>query len=83
MPVYEYQCRKCGLIEVFQPITADKLKNCPTCNFPVQSLISRTSFSLKGSGWTKSDAIANKANQIEKRLEVEEARDRKKGIITL
>lgn len=83
MPTYEYQCDKCGLIEVSQSITTDRLKKCPTCKFPVQPLISYTSFSLKGSGWTRTDAIASKANQIEKQLEVEEARDRKKGIITL
>ena len=83
MPCYEYQCVKCGVFTEQQLITADKLKNCPICKSSVERLISLSSFSLKGSGWTKTDAVVAKANMIEKRLEAEEISDRKKGIVTL
>ena len=32
MPTYEYECPDCGVrFEEFQSITADPLKDCPTC----------------------------------------------------
>lgn len=55
MPVYEYDCPKCGVIEVTQRITEDPLKKCPTCRRKVSKLISLSSFSLKGSGWYVTD----------------------------
>lgn len=55
MPIYEYQCSKCGVFEVTQRITEDPLKKCPTCGHKVQKLISNTSFQLKGTGWYITD----------------------------
>ena len=55
MPIYEYQCPKCGEFEVTQRITEDPLKRCPTCKSKVRKLISNTSFQLKGSGWYATD----------------------------
>ena len=55
MPIYEYQCSKCGVLEVTQRITEDALKKCPTCHHKVQKLISNTSFQLKGTGWYITD----------------------------
>jgi len=55
MPIYEYQCSKCGVFEVTQRITEDPLEKCPTCNHKVQKLISNTSFQLKGTGWYITD----------------------------
>jgi putative FmdB family regulatory protein len=55
MPIYEYQCRKCGEFEVTQRITASALTRCPTCRGKVTKLISNTSFHLKGSGWYVTD----------------------------
>lgn len=83
MPMYEYQCRECGQFELHQLITANKLKKCPECESPVVRLISLSSFSLRGTGWTKTDALQAKTNMIEKRLEAEEISDMKKGIVTL
>jgi putative FmdB family regulatory protein len=59
MPIYEYQCHKCGVIEVTQRITEAPLKKCPTCKSKVERLVSRSSFVLKGSGWYATD-YANK-----------------------
>jgi putative FmdB family regulatory protein len=55
MPIYEYQCHKCGIIEVTQRITQKALTKCPTCKSKVKKLISNTSFQLKGTGWYITD----------------------------
>jgi putative FmdB family regulatory protein len=55
MPIYEYECPKCGEFEITQRITEDPLKKCPTCKSKVRKLISNTSFQLKGSGWYVTD----------------------------
>jgi len=55
MPIYEYQCQKCGTIEVTQRITDKALAKCPTCKSKVKRLISSTSFQLKGTGWYITD----------------------------
>jgi putative FmdB family regulatory protein len=55
MPIYEYQCHKCGTIEVTQRITEKSLTKCPTCKSKVKKLISNTSFQLKGTGWYVTD----------------------------
>ena len=48
MPIYEYQCQKCGTFEMTQRITDKPLGKCPTCKGKVKKLISNTSFQLKG-----------------------------------
>jgi len=55
MPIYEYQCHKCGTFEVTQRITEKPLGKCPTCKGKVKKLISNTSFQLKGTGWYVTD----------------------------
>ena len=55
MPIYEYQCQKCGTFEATQRITEKPLSKCPTCKGKVKKLISNTSFQLKGTGWYVTD----------------------------
>ena len=55
MPIYEYQCQKCGTFEATQRITEKALAKCPTCKGKVKKLISNTSFQLKGTGWYVTD----------------------------
>ncbi len=56
MPIYEYQCTKCGeVFEAFQKINDHPLKECRFCRGKVERLISQTSFQLKGSGWYLTD----------------------------
>jgi len=41
MPVYEYQCERCGhVFEHYQSMTEAPLKKCPKCGGPVARLIS-------------------------------------------
>src|SRR5689334_11464928 len=53
MPLYEYACDKCGhQFEARQRISEDPLKTCPACKADaLERLVSKTSFTLKGSGW--------------------------------
>jgi putative FmdB family regulatory protein len=55
MPIYEYECQKCGTFEATQRITDKPLTRCPTCKGKVKKLISNTSFQLKGTGWYVTD----------------------------
>ena len=53
MPIYEYECDKCGhAFEREQRMSDAPVKTCPKCKGrKVSKLISQTSFVLKGSGW--------------------------------
>ena len=53
MPTYNYECQSCGHAwEIEQRITADPLKDCPSCgSSSAKRLISGGNFILKGSGW--------------------------------
>jgi len=51
MPIYEYECPKCGAFERLQGINDSPLARCPTCRSKVSKLISSSSFQLKGDGW--------------------------------
>ncbi len=55
MPIYEYQCQKCGEFEVTQKITDQPLDVCPTCGQEVKKLISNSTFKLMGTGWYVTD----------------------------
>ena len=55
MPIYEYKCAKCGVVEVMRGIKEKPLKKCPNCKNKVERMISSTSFVLKGSGWYATD----------------------------
>jgi putative FmdB family regulatory protein len=51
MPLYEYDCEKCGTFEVKQRMSDEPLTTHEECGAPVVRKISLTSFSLKGGGW--------------------------------
>ncbi len=52
MPLYEYQCEKCGLrFEVRQKFSDAPVDVCRQCGGAVKKLISRGGFALKGGGW--------------------------------
>ncbi len=57
MPIYEYECSKCGVVDAMQKITEEPLKTCPVpkCRRKVRKLMSSTQFQLKGSGWYVTD----------------------------
>ena len=56
MPLYEYRCAKCGdVFEVMQKFADAPLTVHEGCGGSVERLISRSGFSLKGSGWYATD----------------------------
>jgi putative FmdB family regulatory protein len=56
MPLYEYSCSSCKKVfEIMQKFSDEPVKFCPECKNPVEKLISKTSFQLKGGGWYASD----------------------------
>ena len=58
MPIYEYECSKCGRIfEELQGFSDPPRKRCKFCRGKVQRLISQSSFHLKGSGWYTTDYV--------------------------
>ena len=56
MPIYEYQCQKCGEIEeALQKFSDKPLTKCRFCSGKLHKLVSQSSFHLKGSGWYVTD----------------------------
>ena len=54
MPIYEYDCKKCGIVEAIQKVNAEPLSKCPVCSTDnPRKIISHSSFQLKGGGWYK------------------------------
>ncbi len=52
MPIYEYECKKCGdVIEAIQSFNDSPLRKHKQCGGKLERLISLSSFHLKGSGW--------------------------------
>ena len=56
MPLYEYQCRKCGhRFERIQKFSDPEVKKCPECGGKVERLLSAPAVQFKGSGWYVTD----------------------------
>ncbi len=56
MPIYEYECTKCGNeMEIVHGISEKPRRKCPDCGGRLKRLISLNSFHLKGTGWYKTD----------------------------
>jgi len=62
MPLYEYECEKCGhRFEKIQKFSDKMIKKCPECGGRVEQMISSPAFQFKGSGWYVTD-YANKSH---------------------
>jgi putative FmdB family regulatory protein len=56
LPLYEYQCEKCGAtIEKIQKFSDAPLKKCEKCGGRLERLISSSAIQFKGSGWYVTD----------------------------
>jgi len=56
MPIYEYECTKCGeRIEVIQKMSDKPLKRHADCGGTLHKLISASGFQFKGTGWYVTD----------------------------
>ena len=56
MPLYEYECQKCGRrTEKIEPVNGPHLKKCPRCGGKLERAISAPAIQFKGSGWYVTD----------------------------
>lgn len=64
MPIYEYQCQKCGhRLETMQRYSDPPLTECPECAGALKKLISAPAFQFKGSGWYVTDYAGKKGEK--------------------
>ncbi|HTW31095.1 MAG TPA: zinc ribbon domain-containing protein [Candidatus Sulfotelmatobacter sp.] len=62
MPLYEYECKKCGhRFEKIQKFSDKMVKKCPECGGQVEQMITAPAVQFKGSGWYVTD-YANKSS---------------------
>lgn len=56
MPLYEYECTKCGeRVEIIQKHSDAPYSHCPKCSGPMRKLFSSPAIQFKGSGFYKND----------------------------
>lgn len=55
MPIYEYDCPKCGRFDMLQKMSAPPLEVHEVCGSKVTKLISASAFAFKGSGFYITD----------------------------
>ena len=61
MPIYEYECNKCGhQTEVWQKFSDPAITKCEMCSGKMRKLISQSTFHLKGTGWYVTDYASNR-----------------------
>ncbi len=84
MPIYEYQCPKCGTKEVWEKVSDNpdgKPVKCdtPGCKQKMSRVISATSFHLKGSGWYKTDYASGSGSSTTKPTSGSKAKEESKS----
>lgn len=63
MPLYEYECKKCGeRTEVLQKAKDKPPEKCPKCGGAVVKLISSSAIQFKGNGWYVTDYAKKSAS---------------------
>jgi putative FmdB family regulatory protein len=56
LPLYEYECKKCGRrVEEIQKFSDSPLTTCEFCKGELERLISASAIQFKGSGWYVTD----------------------------
>jgi putative FmdB family regulatory protein len=68
MPIYEYECTKCGhQTEIWQKFSDAPITKCEMCRGKVKKLISQSTFHLKGTGWYATDYASNRGTSEERK----------------
>lgn len=64
MPLYEYECTKCGeRVEIIQKISDPPHSHCPKCSGDMRKLMSSPAIQFKGSGFYKTDYASSKPSE--------------------
>ncbi len=67
MPLYEYECGKCGhRFEVIQKFSDPPKRKCPVCKSAVRKLLCAPAIQFKGSGWYVTDYAGKKDGRQDK-----------------
>jgi putative FmdB family regulatory protein len=71
MPIYEYECPKCGRFDALQKMSAPALRKHDVCGSKVRKVMSASAFAFKGSGFYVTDykAITGKGEKGEKKTD--------------
>lgn len=78
MPIYEYECPKCGRFDALQKMSAPALRKHDACGSRVRKLMSASAFALKGSGFYITDYNGRNSGAITGRDD-KKAKDEKKA----
>jgi putative FmdB family regulatory protein len=81
MPLYEYECARCGhIFEAIQKFSDPPVAVCPKCGGPVHKLQSAPAFQFKGSGWYITDyARKDQSNAAKTDSSAKPAAEKKEG----
>jgi putative FmdB family regulatory protein len=62
VPLYEYECQKCGRrTEKIESVNGPHLKKCPHCGGKVERAVTAPAIQFKGSGWYVTDYAGKSA----------------------
>jgi putative FmdB family regulatory protein len=81
MPIYEYECPKCGRFDALQKMSSPALRTHEACGSKVRKVMSASAFAFKGSGFYVTDykkgrdpaATTAKGDKPEKKAECAKA----------
>lgn len=80
MPIYMYQCEKCGVrFEKMQRMSADPLTDCPECDGQVHRVIQPVGIIFKGSGFYVTDNRSGKSSTLTAPKETDSAESKKEA----
>ena len=69
MPLYEYQCERCGRFEIIQKFSDAPHAHCPKCGGDMKKLFSSPAIQFKGSGFYKTDYASGSSSKTESKSE--------------
>ena len=79
MPLYEYECPDCGIFERVQKFSDPILTVCPTCQKPVEKLLSAPAILFKGTGWYVTDYSGKSSGGKDKDKDAKAAESKSSG----
>jgi putative FmdB family regulatory protein len=62
MPIYEYDCPKCGRFDVIQKMSSRPLKTHDACGSKVRKAVSAGSFAVRGPGGARAAPACERAS---------------------
>lgn len=78
MPIYEYECAKCGkTFEIIQKMSDKPLKKHKDCGGTLTKLISASGFQFKGTGWYVTDYAKQQPTDTKESKETKETKETK------